>query len=349
MINLCLVVIATQFSETKKRETERMLQERKRFNSSSTLASNSEPGGCYKEMLKYLGHLWRRGRRKLMRKIRQHSNKRLRKVTPEKAISLRRKRKRKKSCNPHLQHQLCQQQTIHLHHHHHHHFIHHYPVNSRRRGIGASPLAPRASPEISELDLSSSPRRPNCLKVPGDAKHSSSESLSQSQTMPLGTATPPSQRPPILASPAPLGATAAFTGLNSQDPSTSTPPASHNLMVPGVQPQSSLPVPRCIVTPGSPIPSVSRTSSFNSGSGGSGSLAPPSPVYPRRQPSPSYVPEVVATYAPRHSYAASNRLSIGDGNSPRRPKLNSLRGMCMLIISIIHFQLFSLELSWWYT
>ncbi|RWS27056.1 hypothetical protein B4U80_07638 [Leptotrombidium deliense] len=31
MINLCLVVIATQFSETKKREMERMRQERARF------------------------------------------------------------------------------------------------------------------------------------------------------------------------------------------------------------------------------------------------------------------------------------------------------------------------------
>ncbi|VDL71627.1 unnamed protein product [Nippostrongylus brasiliensis] len=35
MINLCLVVIATQFAETKRRETERMLQERKRLQSRS--------------------------------------------------------------------------------------------------------------------------------------------------------------------------------------------------------------------------------------------------------------------------------------------------------------------------
>merc|ERR1712045_662688 len=67
MINLCLVVIATQFSETKKRETERMMQERKRFHSSSTLASNSEPGGCYEEIIKYMQHLLRRARRKIQR------------------------------------------------------------------------------------------------------------------------------------------------------------------------------------------------------------------------------------------------------------------------------------------
>lgn len=37
MINLCLVVIATQFAETKRRETERMIQERKRLRSSGSL------------------------------------------------------------------------------------------------------------------------------------------------------------------------------------------------------------------------------------------------------------------------------------------------------------------------
>ncbi|CAM1312536.1 CACNA1G (predicted) [Pycnogonum litorale] len=65
MINLCLVVIATQFSETKKRETERMRLERARFQSSSTLASGSEPTGCYEEITKYIAHLWRRAKRKL--------------------------------------------------------------------------------------------------------------------------------------------------------------------------------------------------------------------------------------------------------------------------------------------
>ena len=39
MINLCLVVIATQFSETKKRETAKMKAERAKFTSSSTLSS----------------------------------------------------------------------------------------------------------------------------------------------------------------------------------------------------------------------------------------------------------------------------------------------------------------------
>uniref|UniRef100_A0A915JFW6 Ion transport domain-containing protein n=1 Tax=Romanomermis culicivorax TaxID=13658 RepID=A0A915JFW6_ROMCU len=40
MINLCLVVIATQFAETKRRETERMMAERARYLSSSSLCAS---------------------------------------------------------------------------------------------------------------------------------------------------------------------------------------------------------------------------------------------------------------------------------------------------------------------
>src|SRR6218665_2684446 len=85
MINLCLVVIATQFSETKKREMERMLQERQRFHSSSTLASNSEPGGCYDEMIKYISHLVRKSQRRINRFLRRTAQAR-RTVTPERAV-----------------------------------------------------------------------------------------------------------------------------------------------------------------------------------------------------------------------------------------------------------------------
>lgn len=73
MINLCLVVIATQFSETKKREMERMRQERARYTSTSTLASstnNSEPATCYAEIVKYIAHLWRRFKRRMIKKYR---------------------------------------------------------------------------------------------------------------------------------------------------------------------------------------------------------------------------------------------------------------------------------------
>ena len=52
MINLCLVVIATQFSETKRRETAKMKAERARYRSSSTLSSftTSETTNCYRQV-----------------------------------------------------------------------------------------------------------------------------------------------------------------------------------------------------------------------------------------------------------------------------------------------------------
>jgi hypothetical protein len=79
MINLCLVVIATQFSETKKRETERMIAERRRFSrSSSTLHSDSagDPGSCWQELLKFIGHLIRKTHRRLNKKYTQFKNSR---------------------------------------------------------------------------------------------------------------------------------------------------------------------------------------------------------------------------------------------------------------------------------
>ena len=42
MINLCLVVIANQFSETRRRETAKMKQEREEFSSDSSLSSFSD-------------------------------------------------------------------------------------------------------------------------------------------------------------------------------------------------------------------------------------------------------------------------------------------------------------------
>ena len=180
MINLCLVVIATQFSETKKRETERMLQERKRFNSSSTLASNSEPGGCYNEILKYVAHLWRRAKRKLNRLCRRATGRRQRKVTPERAISLRRKRKKKRKGAPpntlQLQTLHPQQQQFHI-------------TNHPSNADNSSPKAPRASPEVSDIDPVSSPRRPNHLMVPGGGGVDGTGSVNPSSTESLHAVT----------------------------------------------------------------------------------------------------------------------------------------------------------------
>ncbi|XP_017160021.1 voltage-dependent T-type calcium channel subunit alpha-1H-like isoform X3 [Poecilia reticulata] len=70
MINLCLVVIATQFSETKQREHALMKSEqraRQLHQSASTLASDSQPGSCYEEIIRYLAHLGRKAWRRLLR------------------------------------------------------------------------------------------------------------------------------------------------------------------------------------------------------------------------------------------------------------------------------------------
>ncbi|XP_077474374.1 voltage-dependent T-type calcium channel subunit alpha-1I-like isoform X2 [Stigmatopora argus] len=64
MINLCLVVIATQFSETKQREHQLMQEQRAQCLSSSTLASMAEPGDCYEEIFQLICHVLRKARRR---------------------------------------------------------------------------------------------------------------------------------------------------------------------------------------------------------------------------------------------------------------------------------------------
>ncbi|XP_051985788.1 voltage-dependent T-type calcium channel subunit alpha-1I-like [Xyrauchen texanus] len=64
MINLCLVVIATQFSETKQREHQLMQEQWAARQSSSTLASLAEPGDCYEEIFQLICHVLRKARRR---------------------------------------------------------------------------------------------------------------------------------------------------------------------------------------------------------------------------------------------------------------------------------------------
>ncbi|KAL0992517.1 hypothetical protein UPYG_G00094400 [Umbra pygmaea] len=83
MINLCLVVIATQFAETKQRENALMREQRARYMSNdSTLASYSEPGSCYEEMLRYISHLYRKLTRRVQRMYTTWHSKRRKKVNP---------------------------------------------------------------------------------------------------------------------------------------------------------------------------------------------------------------------------------------------------------------------------
>uniref|UniRef100_A0A667ILF7 Calcium voltage-gated channel subunit alpha1 H n=1 Tax=Lynx canadensis TaxID=61383 RepID=A0A667ILF7_LYNCA len=108
MINLCLVVIATQFSETKQRENQLMREQRARYLSNdSTLASFSEPGSCYEELLKYVGHVCRKVKRRGLRLYARWQSR---------------------------WHAASVHHLVYHHHHHHHHHYHFSHGSPRRPG-----------------------------------------------------------------------------------------------------------------------------------------------------------------------------------------------------------------------
>ncbi|XP_038013180.1 voltage-dependent T-type calcium channel subunit alpha-1G isoform X16 [Motacilla alba alba] len=158
MINLCLVVIATQFSETKQRESQLMKEQRVRYlSNASTLASFSEPGSCYDELLKYLVYIARKGSKQLVKAYRAAGMRMGFLSSPtSKARAERHARKRqsrKRSSVHHL-----------IHHHHHHH--HHYHLGN------GNLRAPRASPEISDVETGSLHNGTNQLMLPPSAPNS---------------------------------------------------------------------------------------------------------------------------------------------------------------------------------
>uniref|UniRef100_A0A8B9CF19 Calcium voltage-gated channel subunit alpha1 H n=1 Tax=Anser brachyrhynchus TaxID=132585 RepID=A0A8B9CF19_9AVES len=137
MINLCLVVIATQFSETKQRENQLMQEQRARYLSNdSTIASFSEPGSCYEELLKYICHIFRKVKRRTIRLYNNWQSKRRKKVNPNSTTNGQNRRGKKRITSIH-----------HLIHHHHHHHHHHYHISN------GSPRGPRSNPEICDLEL----------------------------------------------------------------------------------------------------------------------------------------------------------------------------------------------------
>ncbi|XP_068614530.1 voltage-dependent T-type calcium channel subunit alpha-1G-like [Brachionichthys hirsutus] len=133
MINLCLVVIATQFSETKQRESQLMKEQRVQFMSNaSTLASLSEPGSCYNELLKYLAHIIRKGAKQVAhvcRLLARHAGFSIA-ASPPAAEPQRSQRRTRKS---------SRQESVSVHHmmHHHHHHHHYLLGNGSVRGDGS--------------------------------------------------------------------------------------------------------------------------------------------------------------------------------------------------------------------
>ncbi|XP_061564981.1 voltage-dependent T-type calcium channel subunit alpha-1G isoform X4 [Cololabis saira] len=124
MINLCLVVIATQFSETKQRESQLMKEQRVRFMSNaSTLASLSDPGSCYDELLKYLVHVIRKGFKRVAHVCRFLARRAGMNIAatppptePQRSESKRRRRKSSRQGSLSVHH------IMHHHQHHHHHY-----------------------------------------------------------------------------------------------------------------------------------------------------------------------------------------------------------------------------------
>uniref|UniRef100_A0A8C3M617 Calcium voltage-gated channel subunit alpha1 H n=1 Tax=Chrysolophus pictus TaxID=9089 RepID=A0A8C3M617_CHRPC len=99
MINLCLVVIATQFSETKQRENQLMQEQRARYLSNdSTIASFSEPGSCYEELLKYICHIFRKVKRRTIRLYNNWQSKRRKKVNPNNTTNGQSRRSKSERC-----------------------------------------------------------------------------------------------------------------------------------------------------------------------------------------------------------------------------------------------------------
>ena len=153
MINLCLVVIATQFSETKKRETERMAVERARHRrksrSSSTVTSRvsvqPSTAGCYDELLAFVVYLVRLAQRRaarLFRLCRRRCRMNPRTAAqpgPQPVYAVTRTRRPRKTQS--------RRRT---------------PSAQRRTGAWQRQRpaeAPCASPELSDIDLTASPRR----------------------------------------------------------------------------------------------------------------------------------------------------------------------------------------------
>uniref|UniRef100_A0A8C9VFI7 Voltage-dependent T-type calcium channel subunit alpha n=1 Tax=Scleropages formosus TaxID=113540 RepID=A0A8C9VFI7_SCLFO len=139
MINLCLVVIATQFSETKQRESQLMKEQRVRFMSNaSTLASFSEPGSCYDELLKYLVHVVRKASRQVAHLTRAAARRAGLRVRASPALG--------PPMHKRQRHRLRQPGSVHhlVHHHHHHH--HHYHLGN------GSIRADRPAPQPKDLE-----------------------------------------------------------------------------------------------------------------------------------------------------------------------------------------------------
>ena len=153
MTNLCLVVITTQFQETKQRENELMKASRKRHATSTSTLNSSRFGkeGCWTEILKYIEHLLRILKRRVMKRFNCKYN--------GKSRITRTSRRKKSRTKKHIYH--------HHHHHHHHHHFHHHVSCPIADSLAGTPHVPRADFKRSEEPSRDVPAIGNTLTVPG--------------------------------------------------------------------------------------------------------------------------------------------------------------------------------------
>ena len=169
MTNLCLVVITTQFQETKQRENELLRASRRREGASTSTIASSRYGkdGCWVEILKYIEHLLRRFKRKIHRRFNwkycESAEKR------KKPSRHRKRRRRKKKLVYHHHH----------HHHHHHHYHHHVhctdpgcPCGGAAQQFPVHPGSVEVTPNASSVDIQRVQTKQvkpvgNTLTVPG--------------------------------------------------------------------------------------------------------------------------------------------------------------------------------------
>ena len=134
LTNLCLVVVATQFSETRQRESALMEEARlKARSTSSTIFTGTDTEsskGCYNQLLSMIKHFVQRGCRQLKTKLFGENKKH---QLAAKHQHRRKKKRRLDNTNPaNLQGGGRKYQygngggDVHYHHHHHHHIHHHH-------------------------------------------------------------------------------------------------------------------------------------------------------------------------------------------------------------------------------
>ena len=162
MTNLCLVVVAAQFQETKKREAELLKQSRSRGReiSVTSMASTSTASeeGCYTQILKYIEDSCKRLARHLNSWINMEKSAVSKRCREKSCIKFRRRKNNVKS--------------IHHHHDHYHYLCHcantrtHQPCSSE---IPDSPHTP-SGPRIFEMFSNIPPSPDHVLGITQDTQ-----------------------------------------------------------------------------------------------------------------------------------------------------------------------------------